>query len=121
MHNILIADRNPRVRDLLKREMAKHGYRVQLAENGGQIIRDVYGNKPVDLLIIDPDIPGMARSLLIEKLRNRIPCLSVIIHAHAANDIEAWNVLQLKAFVEKGERSIERLKQIVDKMSVKKR
>lgn len=108
---ILIADRNPHVREFLRREMAAEGYRIQLAENARQVIQWVYHHESLDLLILDPDLPDAEDLRLLEKLHNRIPYLPVVIHTFLAD--YAPNVLNASALVEKRGNSIEHLKQVV--------
>lgn len=111
--NILIADRNPHVREFLKREMMADGYQVRLAENGRQLIKSVYRHEHVHLLIVDPDLPDVDVSSLIIKLNNRIPFLPVVIHTFLSNYADYSEVLQDFPFVEKRGSSVEHLKKIV--------
>ena len=55
---ILIADRNSHVRKFLQREMTAAGYRVRLAENAGEVLKCAFRHEPLDLVILDPDLPG---------------------------------------------------------------
>ena len=113
---ILIADRNPHVREFLKREMTAAGYRVRLAENGKQAVKWTYHQESLDLLILDPDLPDIEESAIVKKLRNRIPVLPVIIHTYMSDYENDWNLLTEAVFVEKQGNSIERLKQMVANM-----
>ncbi|MCU0615455.1 MAG: hypothetical protein MUD09_10340, partial [Desulfobacterales bacterium] len=56
-YTILIADRNSRVRDFIKREMTKEGFRVILAETGKDVIEMINQSIPLDLVLLDPDLP----------------------------------------------------------------
>ena len=67
--NILIADRNPHVRELLKREIALEGYNVFLAKNGAEVMEQVRSSNRFDLIVIDPDIADLRQSDLIEILK----------------------------------------------------
>ena len=110
---ILIADRNPHVREFLKREMMADGYRVRLAENGRQLLKLVYHHDHLDLLIVDPDLPDIDVSSLLTKLQNRIPSLPVVVHTFLSDYSDHLDVLQAFPFVEKRGSSIERLKKVV--------
>jgi DNA-binding NtrC family response regulator len=113
--HILIADRNPHVRDLLKREMRSVGFGVSLAENGAQVLAQAYSLKRIDLLIIDPDLPDVDSTSLLDKLQDRIPRLPMIVHAFRS-DYESWsNIARDVEFVEKRGSSIDRLKQAVER------
>ena len=113
---ILIADRNPHVREFLKREMIAAGYRIRLAENGKEVVKWTYHQEPLDLLILDPDLPDLEESAVMQKLRNRIPVLPVILHTYMPGHENDWNLLAEAVFVEKQGNSIERLKQVVANM-----
>ncbi len=111
-YTILIADRNPRVRAFLKREMKNKGYQILLAGTGHEVLRRVFGNEPLHLLIIDPDLPDVGRSQILEKLQDRIPPLPTIIHSFSIDNDILSDTSDHIVFVEKGGGSIERLKQI---------
>jgi DNA-binding NtrC family response regulator len=110
---ILIADRNPHVRELLKREMVAEGYRVRLAENGRDVLKWSYDSDALDLLILDPDLPDIGESALFSRLTDRIPALPMIIHALYSDCPSPYMASgTVVAFVEKGGSSIESLKQV---------
>ncbi len=112
---ILIADRNPHVRDFLKREMAAVGYHVRVAESGRDALRIVFSDDPIALMIIDPDLPDVAAGYLVRRLRNRIPFLPIVVHAFPPDDGRLppeW----LPGYVEKRGSSIERIKELVAEM-----
>lgn len=110
---ILIADRNSRVREFLKREMQAEGYQVMLADSGRQLLKWVFHYEPIDLLILDPDLPDVEGIILIKRLKNRIPFLPIVFHAFASDAQNFSDFLQEAVFVEKRGSSIERLKQVV--------
>jgi DNA-binding NtrC family response regulator len=112
-YTILIADRNSHVREFLKREMTEEGFRVLQAEKGMEVIKMVYQNFPLDLVILDPDLPDMEETRLLKKIGARIPPLPVIIHAFDSEEINYFYYLKQAAFVKKAGRSIEKLKQVV--------
>jgi len=110
---ILIADRNPNVRGLLKRELEKEGYLIKMARNGREVLEWAYHHKFVDLLILDPDLPGVEELSLIQKLKDRIPALPTVIHALQSDDLKLSDVSDSVVFVEKSGTSIEYVKQVV--------
>ena len=115
--NILIADRNPHVRELLRREMRLEGYQVQLAKTGREVINCVYNQDRLDLLILDPDLPDTDESFLLKKLGERIPPLPVVVHSFLSeNNSEQQDVLTTVTFVEKRGSSIDHLKKIVSEI-----
>jgi len=117
---ILIADRNPNVRELLKRELVAEGYRVHLARSGREVLNfmdDATGSDEVsgspDLVIMDPDLPDMGEFSLLEVMRQRRPELPVVIHTFLAEYINHPIVLSSAAVVEKDGRHVDRLKDAV--------
>ncbi|MBG0775207.1 MAG: response regulator [Desulfovibrionaceae bacterium] len=54
---ILITDRNPNVRELLRREFAKHGVRADTARDGREVCARLCSPEPPHLLVLDPEIP----------------------------------------------------------------
>jgi DNA-binding NtrC family response regulator len=112
-YTILIADRNPHVREFLHREMTEDGFKVLQAEKGKEVIKIVYQCFPLDIVILDPDLPDMEEIGLIKKIGARIPPLPVVIHALDREETNYFLYLKHGAFVEKGGHSIEKLKQVV--------
>jgi DNA-binding NtrC family response regulator len=112
-YNILIADRNPHVRELLRREMMLEGYQVKLAKTGREVINYTLRQDSFDLLILDPDLPDTDESFLLKKLGERIPPLPVVVHAFLSENSEQQDVLSTVIFVEKRGSSIDHLKKIV--------
>jgi len=110
---ILIADRNPHVRDFLQREVTADGHRVHLAENGRQLIRLAARLRPLDLIIVDPDLPDSDAPGLLTELLAQTPPLPVVLHT-CCPDYENTRALAGHAFyIEKKGSSIERLKQVI--------
>ena len=112
-YTILIADRNPHVREFLKREMTAAGYRILLADNGRDVVKRVYQHEPVDLLILDPDLPDVEESAVLKKIHNRIPALPVVVHTYTSDYETHQDLANAAAFVEKRGNSIENLRQVV--------
>jgi len=110
---ILAADRNPHVRDFLKREMMAEGFQVDLAKNAREVLERVYQDDSVDLVIIDPDLPDASQEEVLAHLSDRIPHLPVVIHSFSPHDAHRPMSLSYVAFVEKEGESIEALKKIV--------
>ena len=110
---ILIADRNSHVRKFLQREMTAAGYRVRLAESAGEVLKCAFRHEPLDLVILDPDLPGAEDTNLMQHLMDRVPALPVIVHSYPAEYGNAAAHPAKVVFVEKMGSSVERLKQVV--------
>jgi DNA-binding NtrC family response regulator len=111
--NLLIVDRNPHIRNFLKREFQSEGYDVQLAKNGREVLGLIYGSSPIDLVIIDPDIRDISQENLFKGLEDRVPLLSIIIHSDLFDYLESTSHLSKAAFVPKQGSSSETLKGVV--------
>ncbi len=116
IYKILIADRNSHVREFLRREMLAEGYSVELADNGREVLKWAYHREPADLLILDPDLPDAEESLLLKKLRQRIPYIPVIFHTYFSEYMIASKIIDPTEFVEKGGSSVEKLKKVVSEI-----
>ncbi len=116
-YTILIADRNPRVRELLKRELSSEGYCIQLAKNTQEVIEQVFSHETLNLLIIDLDLPDMERLSLMDALEERIPTLPVIMMTFHNNRNESLDGWTKKIIVEKDGNSVEKLKKIIHEMA----
>ena len=118
---ILVADRNQHVREFLKRELTAEGYRVWLAKNVQEVLKKVYYPETLDLLILDPDLPGIDKLVLLKKLQNRIPALPVVVHTYLADYTDYMNELSNLPFVEKSGSSVENLKKMVHEILRKRK
>jgi CheY-like chemotaxis protein len=113
VNQILIADRNPHIRDFLRRELAACGYHVRLVENGKELLKLIYSRNRIDLLVLDPDFPGVDAIEMARKIVDRIPQLPVVLYCIRESDdipdFKAGNIF----FVEKNGHSIEILKEVI--------
>ncbi len=113
---ILIADRNPNVREFLRREMMAEGYRVRLAKDSREVLKWVFSQAPLDLLIIDLDLPDAGEVEVFEQINDRIPQLPVVLHSFQTDHANYPEALITAVFVEKQGNSVEHLKKVVSKM-----
>jgi DNA-binding NtrC family response regulator len=112
-YTILIADRNSHVRKFLQREMTAAGYQVHLAQSAGEVLKCAFRHEPLDLVILDPDLPDAEDTNLMQHLLDRSPALPVIVHSYPAEYGNAAAHRGNMVFVEKRGSSVERLKQVV--------
>jgi DNA-binding NtrC family response regulator len=118
---VLITDRNPHVRCFLKRELAAEGFQVIIADNGQEILKRSFSPMPLDLVVVDPDLPDMDSGVLLQKLSGRIPPLPVVLHTLPGEENNTDDMRGMIVFVEKGGHSIDRLKAVIaDILSRKK-
>jgi len=111
--NLLIVDRNPHIRNFLKREFQSDGYTVQLAKNSRELVNLIYSSASIDLVIIDPDIPDVSQINLFKSLEDRVPTLPFIIHSDLNDYLESTAHISKAAFVPKQGSSSEALKHVV--------
>ena len=98
---ILIADRNPHVREFLRRELISAGYRVQLAKDGREVLRMTRVDDPPALLILDLDMPYMSGLTILEELQKRKSPLPVVIHTLLTEHAKHPAVQRAAGFLEK--------------------
>lgn len=115
-NKILIADRNPHIRDYLKRELSSCGYHVYPVENPKELLKLIYSRSAIDLLVLDPDFPGVDLIETARKIANRIPQLPVILYCiRGADDLSNFNTGNVFR-VEKNGQSIDVLKAVIHNM-----
>lgn len=110
---ILITERSPHVREFIKRELAAEGFGVRVAENGREMFKWVYRKEPLDLLILDPNLPDMDVFSILEQLQDRVPRLPVIFHAFSPDCESLVKHYEDAVFVEKKGSSIVELKRAI--------
>jgi DNA-binding NtrC family response regulator len=110
---VLIADRNPHVRDFLKREMSAAGFHIRLAENAKEVLRCIRSDITIALLILDPNLPDTEEVSLMEKLQDQLPGLPVILHTHLPDYKKLTEMMNVASCIEKEGHSIENLKAAV--------
>lgn len=118
---ILVADRNQHVREFIKRELMAEGYKVRLAKNVQEVLKNVFYPETLDLLILDPDLPGTDKLSLLKELQDRIPTLPVVVHTYLSDYNDHTNILSKLAFVEKSGSSVEGLKKMVSEILRKRK
>ncbi len=110
---ILIADRNPNVRELLKREMLAQGYRVCTASDTARLFEWISGDGPPDLVVLDLDLPGAGDHGILKELKTRSPHMPVIVHTLVSDFVSLPEMKDTLGFVEKQGDSVEELKKMV--------
>lgn len=110
---ILVADRNPYVRELILRELRAEGYQVLLAKNGTEIIEHAFCGRQLDLLVLDLEVPNIEETSLVVRLKGRRPPLPVVVHGFISDYETHGEALHPRSFVKKKENSIDDLKRII--------
>lgn len=110
---IIVADRNPRIRGFLRRELADNGYHVQLVENGKELLNLIDSRLHIDLIVLDPDFPGMDPIEMAQKIGDRIPQLPVVLFCFRESEELSAFVNGTVFHVEKNGQSIDILKETI--------
>jgi DNA-binding NtrC family response regulator len=108
---ILVADRNPRIRGFVERELRDEGYRVYTVESISQLRSWISPERLPDLLILDPDLPGGGPEDPIWPLLGRYPHLPVVFHCLTTDIPNPLPRMVFTVIVEKSADSIDLLKQ----------
>jgi len=115
---ILIADRNSHVRMFLMREMMAAGYRVKLAANGDHVLKMADTPDDIDLLILDPDLPGLEGAPLLLALREKNGRLPIVLHTHSRYNQDVIDAIDSDwvTVIEKTGDSVERIRETVGEL-----
>ena len=109
---ICVADPNPRVRELLRREFASLGYCVILARTTQEVVEACLSSTPPDLLVVDPEISCADSDPILTRISMFMPKLPVVLHAFPGEALNHPAAHKAAAILEKGEATY-RLKDMV--------
>ena len=76
--NILVADDEKAMRELLARALLSRGFTVETASNGAEALEKIQ-EQPFDMLITDLVMPNIVGMELVQKARQILPDLIVIV------------------------------------------
>jgi DNA-binding response OmpR family regulator len=110
---ILLSDRNRHVLKFLERELVAEGYRVKVANEGREVLRMLVGEEPVDLLILDLELPYVDGLEILDHMRCRRPSLPVIIHTFHTEYVNHPATRCAAALVEKTGNHIDQFKNVI--------
>jgi two-component system KDP operon response regulator KdpE len=87
---VLVVDDDPQIRRALRINLAAHGYRVLLAEDGGSALRAAAQELP-DVVVLDLGLPDMDGAEVIEGLRGwtTVPIIVLSARTSAADTVRA--------------------------------
>lgn len=91
-NRILIVDDDPDIREVVSILLGSEGYQVLQAENGGQAVEMVYGNRSIELVILDIMMPGMSGIETCEMIRRRsnVPILFLTAKSQDQDKVDAY-------------------------------
>ncbi|MEW5733771.1 MAG: hypothetical protein AB1921_02890 [Thermodesulfobacteriota bacterium] len=115
--HILIADKNSKVSEFLRRELSAEGFGAAVAKDGRRLWEILEGPERTDLLILDPEIlSASGEASLAAGLFRKKPGLPILLYAFDAENLAGQDVRQAVAVVEK-EHDTEHLKKVVEKIA----
>jgi len=85
---ILVSDRNRHVRNYLRRELIQEGYHVYEAKDAPEVMRLALSNRPLDLLVLDPELPYFSAVEIMAAVKARPTYVPIVVHAF---DVEEMN------------------------------
>ncbi len=86
--NILIVEDEQDIRELLEIHLSKEGYKIFTAEDGIQAL-DIFGNKDIDIALLDVMIPKIDGFKVLKKIRetSEIPVIFITAREEEADKI----------------------------------
>jgi DNA-binding NtrC family response regulator len=110
-YHIIIADRNPRIRNYLTRELSGEDYKVFPVKTVEQLRNWIIHHYPLDLLVLDPCFLEDDGGKKLDDLLGQIPSVPVIFHCLPADNPALKHQRLRPVFVEKSGTSVITLKQ----------
>jgi DNA-binding NtrC family response regulator len=104
---VLIYDRNPNIRQFLKRELEERGYKVRMAKSPPEVLKYSYWPVAADVVVVDPDGIHMPMSRFLDELDRRSPDIPVILHGFNLTELTHYISRKHLVFVEKRSNSID--------------
>ena len=90
-HKLLVDDEDS-IHLLYREELEEEGYQVFSAMNGGKAL-EIFGSNPIDLVILDINMPGMDGIEVLRQLKAQKPSLPVILstaYSEYKHDLGSW-------------------------------
>jgi DNA-binding NtrC family response regulator len=116
---ILIIERNPHVRDFLRRELVKRDYLVRGSRHADEALAVVSSPEPPDLIVFAADTPDIDTAGELQRLSWSCPRTPIILHTYHEDSVDESIAPFVTAVVEKSGNP-ERLLQIVDDLLCRK-
>ncbi|MBW1744161.1 MAG: response regulator [Deltaproteobacteria bacterium] len=111
---ILVADRNPHVREFLRRELSIDGFQVLTAKDGREALRLLNSGNPPDLLVLDLDLPHVSGLEILKKLQDRKLRVPGVAHTFLTKYADHPAVRNSAAFVEKTGNNVDGFKLVIN-------
>ena len=98
---ILIVERNPRMRDFLRREFSKRNFILEGAGNSSELFSKLDSDTPTHLVLLAVNTPEGLDGGLIQQLVSNYPNIPVILHSYLEELSGDPSLQKVAAMVEK--------------------
>lgn len=117
MANILLADDDAAVRDLVRRALVADGHNVHVTQDGIEAFDYFSGRSDdVDLLVTDVDMPQLDGLALAEKILALRPDLPIVLMSGFSDQLDRADALRAKHLVSISKPfTLDQIKQLVKK------
>jgi DNA-binding NtrC family response regulator len=99
MANILLADDDAAVRDLVRRALAAEGHSVHVTQDGGEALEHLLAHSgTIDLLVTDVDMPQLDGVSLAREAVLLKPSLSIILMSGFSDQLDHADSIKARKF-----------------------
>lgn len=117
---VLIFDRNPNIRQFMKREISQKGYKVRLAKSPEEVLKYAYWPIPADIIVLDPDGIHTPLHTYLGEIERRALEVPIIIHGFNVDSEYSYLKGPHIFFVDKSSDSIDRIISLLEYIVSKK-
>lgn len=98
---ILLAERNPNVRGLIRRELLQEGYSVHTVKDGKELCCRLEGEQIPDLILLDPELPYLELENVMQCVLRRTTTLPLVLYGFFSAEFPCAFEEKALALVEK--------------------
>lgn len=100
MANILLADDDAAVRDLVRRALTSEGHSVHVTQDGGEALEHLQAHiGSIDLLVTDVDMPQLDGISLASEALKMKPTLAIVLMSGFSDQLDRATALNAKRLV----------------------
>lgn len=97
MANILLADDDAAVRDLVRRALTSEGHTVHVTQDGGEALEHLSANAAnIDILVTDVDMPQLDGVSLAREALKLKPSLGIVLMSGFSDQLDRATALNAK-------------------------
>lgn len=110
--NILIIDDDPRMRDLMHRQLRLEGYAALEAEDGAQALFLLRAHRKIDLVLLDILIPFSSGLDIFDSIRKEFPAVPIVVTSVYSKEEQEFLVWDADGYYYKSESLVVLMQQI---------